>query len=231
VADVSIKVTTSNAQPGVRPVTFAVSSGSLRQTLVVPVSVPYPQLSQAFDNVGVTADGATSPPGLNGGIDGDGSSLSQQALAAAGASSGGSVAYGGVTFAWPDTDPGTPDNAVANGQAILMGKAGRTLGFLTTGTYVAPGTFAGTGTVTYTDGTSKVFSFAVPEWQRGYTTPADEAISMSYHNYGPVGRVSAPTRVFFTGVALDSSRTVASVTLPAASGGRAALHVFAIAIG
>lgn len=235
VADIPIELSVVGNKPGIHVVPIAVSAttgrGTLRLADRIAVSVPYADLAQAFDNVGSTDDAAVNPPSLNGGIDGDGSSLSRQALAAAGATPGGQLSHGGVTFRWPASTAGAPDNAVANGQTVVVGGSGRTLGLLTTATYVAPGTFDGTGTITYTDGTSSTFSVAVPEWQRPYGSPADEAISMSYHNYVPVGQITAATRVFFTGVAIDPARTVASVTLPAGSGGRAALHVFAIGVG
>jgi len=114
---------------------------------------------------------------------------------------------------------------------VLVGKSGHTLGLLVTATYVAPGTFSGTGTINYTDGTTQPFDVSVPEWQRGYTAPADEAITMSYHNYAPVGQVQASTYVFFVSATLDAAKTVGSITLPPAPGGRAGLHVFSLAVG
>ena len=96
---------------------------------------------------------------------------------------------------------------------------------------VTSATFSGTGTINYTDGTTQPFDVSVPEWQRGYTTPADEAITMSYHNYAPVGQVQASTHVFFVSANLDAAKTVGSITLPPAPGGRAGLHVFSLAVG
>src|SRR5579884_3462099 len=46
-------------------------------------------------------------------------------------------------------------------------------------------------------------------------------ITMPYHNYAPVGRVSASTHVFLAGGAIDPTRTVASITLPPAGANRA----------
>jgi Glycosyl hydrolase family 20, catalytic domain/Glycosyl hydrolase family 20, domain 2 len=217
--------------PGVTSIPIAVSSGPLK--LASPnlqISVPYNDLAGAFNNVGITSDDNVDAPNLNGGIDGDGSSYSQQALAAAGAQPGLPFSHGGVTFTWPAAPSGAPDNVIATGQTILVGKSGHTLGLLTAATYVAPGTFSGTGTVTYTDGTSAPFNLAIPEWQRAYSAPADEAITMNYHNYAPAGQVNTSTHLFFTGVALDPGKTVASVTLPQGGAGRAALHVFALGV-
>lgn len=229
---VRLSISGIRPKPGVSSIPITVMRGSLKLAdASLRVSVPYDDLAGAFDNVGITADDNASPPNLNGGVDGDGSSYSQEALAAAGVQPGQPFQHGGVSFTWPAAQPGTPDNVVANSQTIRIGKSGRTLGFLTAGTYVAPNTFHGTGTITYTDGTNTPFTLDVPEWQRGYSAPADEAITMNHHNYAPAGKVSASTHIFFSGVALDPDKTVASVTLPEAGAGRAALHIFALAMG
>jgi len=135
-----------------------------------------------------------------------------------------------VSFTWPSAAAGTPDNVIADGQNVLVGKSGHTLGLLVTATWVAPGTFSGTGTINYTDGTTQPFDVSVPEWQRGYTAPADEAITMSYHNYAPVGQMQTSTYVFFVSANLDAAKTVGSITLPLRPG-QAALHVFSLAVG
>jgi hypothetical protein len=190
------------------------------------VSVPYPNLAGAFNDVGITDDNNVNPANLDGGIDGDGSSYSAQALAAAGAVAGKSFPTNGFSFDWPA--PGTPDNVSANGQTILLGGKGSRLGLLVTASYVAPGTFNGAVTVTYTDGSTASLSLAVPEWQRAYGTPATEVVTMPYHNYAPVGQINANTHVFLVSTALDPARTVASITLPQAGAVRATLHVFAV---
>src|SRR5450756_401122 len=118
-----------------------------------------------------------------------------------------------------------------SGQSVLVGKSGHTLGLLVTATWVwaAPGgTSSGTGTINYTDGTTQPFDVSVPEWQKGYTAPADAAITMSYHNYAPVGQVQASTHVFFVSATLDAAKTVGSITLPPALGGLARLHVLSL---
>ena len=226
---VRLTATATSATPGVAIVPISVSSGryGLGGTSLL-VSVPYPNLAAAFDDVGITDDGNANPANLNGGIDGDGSSYSAQALAAAGVVAGKPFATNGFSFNWPA--PGTPDNVSANGQTILLGGGGSRLGLLATASYVAPGTFDGTVTVTYTDGSTASLPLAVPEWQRGYSAPATEVITMPYHNYAPVGRVDASTHVFLVSAALDPAKSVASMTLPQAGAGRAMLHVFAVSV-
>jgi hypothetical protein len=222
-----------SGKPGVHdvPIRLTARAGgeSVDVTALLRVSVPYPSLAGALDNVGTTDDGAEAPSDLNGGVDSDGSSYSAQALAAAGVTRGGSFSYSGMTFNWPDTAPGTPDNALANGQTINVGKSGGRLGLLTVGTY---GPIGGTGTVRYSDGSTQEFSITDPDWQVP-TLPsgAEAAITMPYHNLAGVGRVNRNTYVFFHGVKLDPAKTVASVTLPAVSStARGGVHVFSMAV-
>jgi hypothetical protein len=226
---VNLTATAGSATPGVATVPINVSSGryGLGGASLL-VSVPYPDLAGAFNDIGITDDGNVDPASLDGGIDGDGSSFSAQALAAAGAVAGKPFTANGFSFDWPAA--GTPDNVSANGQTILLGGAGSRLGLLVTASYVAPGTFGGAVTVTYTDGSTASLSLAVPEWQRAYSAPATEVISMPYHNYAPVGQVNASTHVFLVSTALDPAKTVASITLPQAGANRATLHVFAAAL-
>ncbi len=229
---VRLAATSDSAAPGLTSVPITVTSGRLTlASTVLVLSVPYPDLAGAFNDVGITSDGDVNPADLDGGIDGDGSSYSAQALAAAGAVAGQPFRHNGVSFTWPAAAPGTPDDVNADGQTIDIGKSGSAIGLLACATYVAPSAFAGTVTVDYTDGSTSTFPVTVPEWQRGHTAPADEAIVMDYHNYPPVGQASASTYVYFVGAALDSTKTVASVTLPAAGANRATLHVFAVAVG
>jgi hypothetical protein len=224
--------------PGVRRVVVDVTASANGSTLALPpatldVSVPYDRLTQAFDNVGTTADEDVSPPRLGGGVDGDGSSYSAQALAALGATPGGTVRHGGLDFTWPSAAPGTPDNVLANGQVIRIGAAGSRLGFLTVGTY---GTrVGGTGTVTYTDGSSQGFEMYDSDWQGAAPPGADVALQMPYHNLSGVGRMTRPTFVYFHAVPIDPAKTVAAITLPrvgsTAAGGHSALHVWSVGIG
>lgn len=222
-----------SGKPGVHDVPIrltAVAGGqSVAITARLQVSVPYPSLAGAFDNVGTTDDGAEAPSGLNGGVDGDGSSYSSQALAAAGVTRGGSFSYSGMTFTWPDVVPGTPDNVLANGQTISVGRSGGRLGLLTVGTY---GPIGGTGTVRYSDGSTQEFSITDPDWQVP-TLPsgAEAAITMPYHNLAGAGRINRNTYVFFHEVKLDPAKTVASVTLPAVSStARGGVHVFSMTV-
>ncbi len=129
--------------PGVTGVPITVTAGGSLSLdpLTLRVSVPFPTLAQAFDNIAITDDG-TAPSNLAGGVDGDGSTYSTEALAAAGATPGGTVTHGGVTFTWPDVPADQPDNVLADGQVVRIGASGSRLGLLTVGTY---GPITGTG--------------------------------------------------------------------------------------
>ncbi|RIQ11158.1 family 20 glycosylhydrolase [Jiangella rhizosphaerae] len=191
----------------------------------VALSVPYPDLAAAFDRYGMTRDDDVAPEWLGGGVDGDGSSISWDALADAGVHPGGTVSHGGFEFTWPAE--GRPDHLAAQGQAIEVGAAGSELGLLTTGAY-APVT--GTGSIHYTDGTVTEFELADSDW---HVAPpgSDVAIAMPYNNYAPVGRVNRPTYVFFHSVPLDPRRTVEYVVLPVSDQGGKFFHrVFAMAL-
>ena len=190
------------------------------------LNVPAPSFAAALNNVGTTDD---ATPGA-GDIDGSGSSLSAQALAAAGVIPGGTVTAGGLTFTWPSSAPGQADNAVASGQGFDLTGSGGTLGFLATGTY---GQAGGTGQVVYSDGSTQQFTISAPDWFGGGTSP-DIAVTMAYRNR-PTGRDNHPVFVFVAKVPLDPAKTVQAVVLPDVSAPVPvahvpSLHVFAVTI-
>ena len=165
-----------------------------------------------------------------GDIDGSGSSISAQALAAAGVTPGGTVTAGGLTFTWPSGGTGQPDNAVASGQGFDLTGSGNTLGFLLTATY---GPASGTGQVVYSDGSTQPFTITAPDWFSGGTSP-DIAITTAYRNR-PTGRDNHPVFVFLAKVALDPAKTVQAVVLPDVSppvpvARVPSLHVFAVSV-
>jgi beta-glucosidase-like glycosyl hydrolase len=188
--------------------------------------VPCASLGAGFDNVSITDDSDHTPSDLNGGIDGGGNSLSAEALAAAGLSPGQPFTFDGLTFTWPSSAAGTPDNVEADGQAFNLAGSGATLGFLGIS---ANGAHSGTATVTYTDGTTQQFTLGFGDWASTtpYTGGAVAATSAYGNNAG--GTTSWKASVFYDSVTLESGKTVQSVTLPAA--GSQPLHVFAAAIG
>lgn len=182
-------------------------------------------LAATYDNVGVTADTNTAP----GNLDGGGASMSAQALAAVGAAAGGTVSHAGLTFTWPSAaGTGSADNTVANGQTIALSGSGSTLGFLVTATY---GPAGGTGTVTYSDGSTSSFTLSSPDWFGG---SGDVAVTTAYQNRQGNTRRGGAAYVFFVGVPLQAGKTPTKVRLPLVGGGSAGvptLHVFAMTRG
>ena len=185
----------------------------------------YPNLAASFNDVGITADSNTAP----GNFDGGGASFSETALTNASAAPGATVASSGVSFTFPNVAAGTNDNTVAEGQTISMSGSG-TLGFLVSASY---GPASGTGTITYTDGSTQSYTLTSPDWFS--TTPPSGgtlAISSPYQNRQGNTIYAGSGNIFSETVALSSGKTLASVTLPpggALTAGTPALHVFGIA--
>lgn len=177
-------------------------------------------LAATFDNAGISDDAA--PTAAN--LDGVGSAFSAQALAADGWSPGAVVTLAdGAQVAVPQIAPGQNDDTVAAGQTFADAGSGGALDLVATSTN---GTTSGTGTVTYSDGTTQSFAMSVPDWWTG--TVAIAAVAPYRNSTG--GRQVHQVSLFTTSVPLVAGKTVASVTLPHATGGSgSAMHVFAAA--
>jgi hypothetical protein len=210
---------------------FDVAGKHYAQASGTVLRIPFASLADAYDNVGATADGTN--PDVGGGLDGDGSTLSAQELARVGAAPGDTVRHGGVAFTWPEAAAGRPDNVLANGQTIALSGSAAAVGFLLSGSYASTG-LAGTGTVSYTDGSTTELRIGAPDWGIA-TVPAgaDVALTMAYRNLDG-SRVNRPARVYFAAAATDPGKTIAAVTLPTisdhATGGTRSLHVFAMGL-
>jgi hypothetical protein len=187
--------------------------------------VTYPDLASSFNNVGITADNATSA----GDFDGNGYTFSETALTNAKAAPGASITSSGVNFTFPNVSAGTNDNTVPENQVITMSGSG-TLGFLLSSSY---GPTSGSGTITYTDGSTQSYTITSPDWWS--TTPPSGgalAVSSAYQNR-PGNTTAADTgNIFSETVALAAGKTLKSVALPAGgpvTSGTPALHIFALA--
>jgi len=186
-------------------------------------------LRAAYNNAGISDDAAPSQANL----DGVGYSYSAQALQAAGFGQGQSVVVNGVTFQWPAAASGTADNVTAQGQTISVGAptGETTLAVLGAATN---GPLTGTGTITYSDGSTQSFTLGLPDWTLNgggaQLAPGGVqlAATMPYRNSG-TGKQTLQTDVFYTAVALQAGKAVASVTLPAAPT-QGQLHVFAMTV-
>ncbi len=204
---------------------FAMAIGSGTPT----AGAPYPSVAAAFDNVGISDN---SDPAVAD-FDGTGESFSAQALAAAtpAALSPGPVTVGGTTFTWPAA--GVPDNVIADGQIIDVSGSGTELGFLGAAGF---GAASGSGTITYTDGSTQSFSLSMADWYNNAAVTGDQiAATTSSWNFASSTQTAHPVSVYYASVPLEKGKTVASVTLPTVSSGVGngvnAMHIFAIATG
>jgi len=196
-------------------------------TAASQTAVPYTSLAAAFNDSAVTSDSNRGCANL----DGAGASYSQQALASVGITPGTPLVHDGLTFTWPTGGACAADNVVAAGQTINVSGSGSTLGFLGTSAW---GPITGSGTVTYTDGSTQPFTIGFADWANG-TPPAggDVAIRAPYGNQ-PGNQTGWQATVDYFPVRLDPGKTVRSITLPQGnpqpSGGIPSMHVFAISI-
>ncbi|MBB5158704.1 alkaline phosphatase family protein [Saccharopolyspora phatthalungensis] len=186
--------------------------------------VPYASLSSAFNNVGISDDQNAS----TGAFDVSGHSYSAQALAAQHLSPGATVTAEGATFTWPNVPAGVADNVVSTGQHVEFSGKGSKLTFLGSAVY---GPLTGTGTVTYTDGTTQAFSVEFGDWTLNgggrSVLPTNSVVAkMPYRNRAS-GPENVNTYVFSTSVPIDPSKTVGMVQLPKPSTGY--LHLFGMA--
>ncbi len=206
---------------------FAMATGTGTPT----TGAPYSSLSAAYDNVGITDNSDPGP----GNFDGTGESYSAQNLAAAAPvalNPGGQATVGGIAFTWPSA-VGTPDNVIADGQTIDLTGSGSSLGFLGAGAF---GAASGTGTITYTDGTTQSFGLIMADWYNNAAVSGDQvATTTSSWNFSSSTQTPHPVSIYFESVPLQAGKTVASVTLPTVGSGVGsnvnAMHIFSIAVG
>ncbi len=180
-------------------------------------------LASYFGNRGVSSD--SDPMAAD--LDGGGYSYSAQALAAAGITPGSKLTAGGVTYDWPGSPAGDPDNVVAAGQVVtLNAPAGASsLDLLASAT---DGPSTGTVTVTYGDGSTAALPITVSDWAAGSPQPGNTAaVSMPYRNCGCGSTVYGTTSVYSVAVPINPALGVAKVTLPAGTN-QGEIHIFAL---
>jgi len=206
---------------------FAMATGNGIPTM----GAPYPSFAAAYDNAGISDNSNPSA----GNFDGTGDSFSAEALAAGTPTpltAGGQATIGGVTFTWP-TPVGAPDDVIADGQTIDLSGSGTELGFLGAAGF---GAASGTGTITYTDGTTQTYSLSMADWYNDAPVSGDQiATTTSSWNFSSPTQVTHPVSIYFESVPLEAGKTVASVTLPTISSGIGnginQMQIFAIAVG
>ena len=191
---------------------------------------PTADLSDYYDNAGITAD---TDQGC-GNLDGDGFSLSQQALAAAGLTPGGPVTSGGLTYTWPSVAACSPDNVLSDAQSVLVhgSRGDSTLGLLGTST---SGTSQGLVLINYSDGTSSMETVTFGDWAGAPVTGDAAVATMPYRNSQGGSSQQLTVYVSATQVPVNPSKRVVSVTLPEignyVASSVTAMHIFAVALG
>jgi predicted alpha-1,2-mannosidase len=224
----------SNGQWHVAPgstamVTVVNDAGQMSATAALDIA-PSANLADYYDNTGISNDGDTI---CQADFDGDGYSYSQQALNAAGASPGATVTVDGLNYTWPNVAACQPDNILAAGQKILVhGTPGATkLGFLGSS---GNGSAGGPVTVTYTDGTSQTSQLFFTDWAQNPSNGNITAFTTPYRNHQGGTTQQITMYVFADEISLDSSKTVASVTLPMIAdhvSSSTSTHIFTLTTG
>ncbi len=208
---------------------FAMAPGTGTPT----VGKPYSSLAAAYDDVGISNNSDQSAANY----DGAGDSFSAQALAdgtPTALTPGATLTVDGTTLTWPDVAAGTADNVIADGQVIDLTGSGSDLGFVAAS---QNGTATGTGTITYTDGTTQTFGLNVADWYANSPASGGQILTTtSSWNFEDNPSNSAhPVSVYFASVPLEPGKNLASVTLPEISSGVGngitAMHIFAMAVG
>jgi hypothetical protein len=222
-----------DAADGRYRVTFHITTASGEQrTVALGVAVAKRgELWPYYTNAGITDDNDTSAATYDGG----GWSYSAQALAAQGVTPDGTVTVNGIDYTWPDVPVATLDNIEATGQTIPLAVPAHasSIGLLGSSTNAGSAGAGGTATITYTDGTTSQFTARFSDWTLGAggfpPLPGNiTAVTMPYRNFTGNQRDNVETHVFAMEAPVSVAKTVASITLPQATGGD--MHVFAITL-
>ena len=161
-------------------------------------------LSSAFNQTGIYLDGATFPN--TGGLDRSGNALSGTLL-------GANAVWGGSSFV---LGPAGTSDVVHGGTGVVINlPAGQYSSLQLLATAVNGNLSSGTFTVTYTDGTTQSFNQGISDWFTPQSYGGEStAIAMPYRNTSSGGRDTRTFYVYGYTFALNSAKTVRSVTLP-----------------
>lgn len=198
-------------------------TASAQETVLT--DVPYDNLAQAFNNVGITDE--SSP--ASGDFDGDGDSYSAQALAAGDPADpadpkvtpGTQITVAGAKFTWPNVPAGTADNVAGDGITVKFDGQGGKLAFLG----AEAGFVSDTVTVHYTDGSTSTADLGFPNWC--CSDPSAYGAQVAFYGLnrdlpsGP-GNYGIHYQVFYNAIPITATKTVAAVTLPKAI----QIHIF-----
>jgi hypothetical protein len=134
------------------------------------------------------------------------------------------------TVTWPSAASGQLDNVVAEGQTINVSGAGSSLVLVGAANN---GTASGTGTITYTDGSTQSFTLTLADWYADAPASGNQLVATTADWNAPAGSTLGDHQVsvYSDAVPLTAGKTVQSVTLPEISHGIGdslnGLHLFA----
>ncbi|MFI9253462.1 GH92 family glycosyl hydrolase [Streptomyces sp. NPDC053069] len=229
VSDGAREITLSAARDtaqGFADVKVTVTSGGTSYEQPVSLTVAAPgTLLAAYDSTGVSDDTGDHDEAD---YDGGGWSYSRQALAAAGLTPGGQGTVEGLTFSWPASPDGRPDNATGAGRTVELPAPAAQLSFIGS---AVNGNQQARATVTYTDGTTDTVDLSFTDWTvggGGGTVQYDNRVvaKTAYRNVAGAGKDPVTTYVFATKpFTAPEGKAVRSVRLPH----NGDLHVFTLA--
>ena len=212
------------------PVSFSDNGTSLKGMDVTVLVASPGSLLRAFNNAGVSNNNDVGEANFDGG----GTSYSAQALATTGVTPSSTVTSGALSYTWPVSPPGYPDNVMTNGQTITVNAptGTRQIGFLGS---ASNGPSRGIATLTYSDGSTSQYWLGLSDWTlnggsaSGPSYGNQIAISLPYRNCSYCNPVqqSVKTYIYSTSLPVNPSKTLTSVTLPSGAT-QGTLHVFAI---
>jgi fibronectin-binding autotransporter adhesin len=160
-------------------------------------------LSNSSDLTGIYADGTTFSS--SGGLDGVGDALSGNLL-------GSQIVWNGQSFALGQA--GSNDVISAAGQIIPLPPVNDSQ-LMILGAAINGNQTGQTFTVTYTDGSTSTFTQSLSDWFTPQNYPGESiAAALPYRDLSTGGTGTGPFNVYGYTFDLDSSKTVASITLP-----------------
>jgi hypothetical protein len=150
---------------------------------------------------------ATAAHPDDGNFDGLGWSYAAETLPAAG-----QVVLSGTPFAFPTSADGVANTLTASGQTLsLPDLHGSRLRILAA---AFGGAVNGTGTITYTDGSTVQVPLRFSDWASGPQASEDVAVAAPYRLRAGVGRDGPAVDIYAQAVSLDPTRAVRSIALP-----------------
>ncbi|MFF3874412.1 GH92 family glycosyl hydrolase [Streptomyces sp. NPDC001978] len=219
--------TTGDTRQGFYDIKVTVTSGDTSYEQPVSLTVAAPgTLLAAYNNTGVSDDVGDHDEAD---YDGGGWSYSRQALAAVGLTPGAQGTVEGLTFTWPDSPAGRPDNASAADQSIELPTPAGKLSFVGS---AVNGNQQTRTTVNYTDGTTDTVDLSFTDWTvggGGGTVQYGNVVvaKAAYRNVAGADKDPVATYVFATKpYEAPAGKTIKSVRLPDNSD----LHVFTLAV-